>query len=508
MLRLELTGITKQYPAVRANDGVSLRVAPGQIHAVLGENGAGKSTLMKIIYGATQADAGEIRWNGQPVKVASPAAARALGISMVYQHFSLFDTLTAAENVWLGLGKAETLASVTERIRQVAAGYGLEVDPLRPVHTLSVGERQRVEIVRALLTKPSLLILDEPTSVLTPQAVDKLFVTLRQLSSEGCSILYISHKLDEIRNLCHHCTVLRGGKVTGEVDPTQETNASLSRLMIGAEPPALKHREAHPGAVALEVKGLDLAAADPFGMALAGVSLQVRAGEILGIAGVSGNGQQELMAALSGEDRRAPPGSVSLFGHDIARASPRQRRLLGLHFVPEERLGRGAVPSLSLAQNTLLTRTQTVGPGGWLKLRETRALAASLIDRFNVKAGGPDAVARSLSGGNLQKFLMGREIDAKPKVLVVAQPTWGVDVGAAAQIRAELLRLRDEGCALLVVSEELDELFEISDRLAVIARGRVSPSIATPEATVERIGEWMSGLWPGGRNEEIVHAAA
>jgi ABC-type uncharacterized transport system ATPase subunit len=538
MLRLELTGITKQYPAVRANDGVGLRVAPGQIHAVLGENGAGKSTLMKIIYGATQADAGEIRWNGQPVKVASPAVARALGISMVYQHFSLFDTLTAAENVWLGLEKTETLAAVTERIRQVAAGYGLEVDPLRPVHTLSVGERQRVEIVRALLTRPSLLILDEPTSVLTPQAVDKLFVTLRQLSSEGCSILYISHKLDEIRHLCHHCTVLRGGKVTGEVDPTQETNASLSRLMIGAEPPSLRdrraapevpdplggragqgpgpgggmqHREARAGAVVLEVKGLDLSAADPFGMALEKVSLQVRAGEVVGIAGVSGNGQQELMAALSGEDRRAPAGSVSLFGHDIAAASPRQRRLLGLHFVPEERLGRGAVPSLSLAQNTLLTRTETVGRGGWLKLRETRALATSLIERFKVKAGGPDAAARSLSGGNLQKFLVGREIDARPKALVVAQPTWGVDVGAAAQIRAELLRLRDEGCALLVVSEELDELFEISDRLVVIARGRVSPPIATTEATVERIGEWMSGLWPGSRkekNEETLNAAA
>ncbi|MGM9490933.1 ABC transporter ATP-binding protein [Ideonella sp. YS5] len=511
MLRLELTGITKQYPAVRANDGVNLRVAPGQIHAVLGENGAGKSTLMKIIYGATQADAGEIRWNGQPVKVASPAAARALGISMVYQHFSLFDTLTAAENVWLGLDKSETLATVTGRIRQVAAGYGLEVDPLRPVHTLSVGERQRVEIVRALLTKPSLLILDEPTSVLTPQAVDKLFVTLRKLSSEGCSILYISHKLDEIRHLCHHCTVLRGGKVTGEVDPTQETNASLSRLMIGAEPPALKHREARAGAVALEVKQLKLPAADPFGMTLAEVSLQVRAGEIVGMAGVSGNGQQELMAALSGEDRRAPAGSVTLFGHDIAAASPRQRRLLGLHFVPEERLGRGAVPSLSLAQNTLLTRTQTVSRLGWLKLRETHALATSLIGRFNVKAGGPDAVARSLSGGNLQKFLVGREIDARPKVLVVAQPTWGVDVGAAAQIRAELLRLRDEGCALLVVSEELEELFEISDRLVVIARGRVSPTVATAEATVERIGEWMSGLWPGGKdekNEVTAHAAA
>lgn len=514
MLRLELQGITKQYPAVRANDGVALRVAPGQIHAVLGENGAGKSTLMKIIYGATQPDAGQILWNGQPVKVASPAAARALGISMVYQHFSLFDTLTAAENVWLGLGKEHTLAQVTERIRQVAAGYGLEVDPLRPVHTLSVGERQRVEIVRALLTKPSLLILDEPTSVLTPQAVEKLFVTLRQLSSEGCSILYISHKLDEIRDLCHHCTVLRGGKVTGEVDPAQETNASLSRLMIGADTPALAHRPVQAGAVVLEAKGLSLPQQDPFGVSLEQVSLQVRAGEIVGIAGVSGNGQQELMAALSGEDRRAPRGSITLFGHDIAAASPRQRRLLGLHFVPEERLGRGAVPSLSLAQNTLLTRTQAVGRSGWLDLAATRALAADLIARFNVKAGGPDAAARSLSGGNLQKFLVGREIDAKPKVLIVAQPTWGVDVGAAAQIRGELLRLRDEGCALLVVSEELDELFEISDRLLVIARGRLSPTIATAEASVERIGEWMSGLWPSSNGPsatpatEVSHAAA
>jgi general nucleoside transport system ATP-binding protein len=507
--RLELRGITKQYPAVRANDGVSLRVAPGQIHAVLGENGAGKSTLMKVIYGATQPDAGEVLWNGEPVQVASPAAARALGISMVYQHFSLFDTLTAAENVWLGLGRGQTLAEVTERIRQVAAGYGLEVDPLRPVHTLSVGERQRVEIVRALLTKPSLLILDEPTSVLTPQAVDKLFVTLRQLAAEGCSILYISHKLDEIRHLCHHCTVLRGGKVAGEVDPTQETNASLSRLMIGAEPPTLKPKPSRAGEVVFEVKRLSLPQQEPFGVALDAVSLQVRAGEVVGIAGVSGNGQQALMAALSGEDRRAPAGTVRLFGHDIAAASPRQRRALGLHFVPEERLGRGAVPALSLAQNTLLTRTQTVGRGGWLNLAGTRALAAGLIARFQVKAGGPQAAARSLSGGNLQKFLVGREIDARPKVLIVAQPTWGVDVGAAAQIRGELLRLRDEGCALLVVSEELDELFEISDRLLVIARGRVSPPIATAEASVERIGEWMSGLWPDAvDSKEASHAAA
>ena len=503
-MRLELTGISKQYPAVKANDRVSLKVAPGQIHAVLGENGAGKSTLMKIIYGAVRPDEGEMRWNGERVEVGSPAEARALGISMVYQHFSLFDTLTAAENVWLGLDKSLSLAEVTARIRKVAGVYGLEVDPLRPVHTLSVGERQRVEIVRALMTAPKLLILDEPTSVLTPQAVQTLFVTLRTLAAEGCSILYISHKLDEIRSLCHHCTVLRGGKVTGEVDPTKESNASLSRLMIGAEPPQLQHREARAGAVVLAVKELSLAKEDPFGTSLEAISFEVRAGEVVGIAGVSGNGQQELMRALSGEDVRAPRGSIRLFGADIARDAPRRRRRAGLHFVPEERLGRGAVPTLSLAQNTLLTRTGAVGRGGWLRTGEVDKLADALIRRFHVRAGGPGSAARSLSGGNLQKFIVGREIDADPKLLIVSQPTWGVDVGAAAQIRGELLALRDNGCAVLVVSEELDELFEICDRLLVIAQGRVSPSLPRAKATVEMIGEWMSGLWP----QEVALAAA
>ena len=495
MDRLELAGISKQYPAVKANDGVSLRVKPGEIHAVLGENGAGKSTLMKIIYGAVKPDAGEMRWNGQPVQVASPAAARQLGISMVYQHFSLFDTLTAAENVWLGLDKADSLAVVTQRITEVAHTYGLDVDPQRPVHSLSVGERQRVEIIRALLTNPQLLILDEPTSVLTPQAVEKLFVTLRQLAAQGCSILYISHKLDEIRALCHHCTVLRGGKVTGEVDPTQETNASLSRLMIGSEPPPLTHEARAPGDVVLQVRELSCPKLDPFGVDLRDIGFEVRAGEIVGVAGVSGNGQQELMAVLSGEDRRAPAGSIRLFGLDIADHSPRHRRHEGLHFVPEERLGRGAVPTLSLAQNTLLTRTETVARSGWIDTGRVRVLAQHLIERFQVKAGGPGAAARSLSGGNLQKFIVGREIDAHPKLLIVSQPTWGVDVGAAALIRGELLKLRDAGCALLVVSEELDELFEISDRLLVIAQGRVSPSVPVAEATIERIGAWMSGLF-------------
>jgi len=503
MLRLELKGISKQYPAVRANDQVGLRVAPGEIHAVLGENGAGKSTLMKVIYGAVQPDEGEIRFNGSAVTIASPAQARRLGISMVYQHFSLFDSLTAAENVWLGLDKSMTLAQVTQRIGEVAHAYGLDVQPGRPVHTLSVGERQRVEIVRALLTDPQLLILDEPTSVLTPQAVDKLFGTLRLLAAKGCSILYISHKLDEIRALCHRCTVLRGGKVTGEVEPARETNASLSRLMIGAEPPKLQARRATQGAPVLQVQGLNLLRQDPFGTDLHDIALNVRAGEVLGVAGVSGNGQQELMAALSGEDPRAAAGSIRLHGQDIARAGPRQRRALGLHFVPEERLGRGAVPTLSLAQNTLLTRTEAVSPTwwtmGWVATGRVQRLAETLIARFHVRAGGAGASARSLSGGNLQKYIVGREIDASPKLLIVSQPTWGVDVGAATQIRGELLGLRDAGCALLVVSEELDELFEISDRLVVIAKGRLSPSIATAQASIDQIGQWMSGLWDPAR---------
>ena len=511
MLRLELIGISKQYPAVKANDNVSLRVKPGEIHAVLGENGAGKSTMMKMIYGAVRPDEGEIRWNGQPVQIASPAQARTLGVSMVYQHFSLFDTLTAAENVWLGLDKSLSLAEVTARITKVATEYGLDVEPLRPVHTLSVGERQRVEIVRALLTEPKLLILDEPTSVLTPQAVERLFVTLRKLASEGCSILYISHKLDEIRALCHNCTVLRGGKVTGEVDPSKETNASLSRLMIGAEPPQLQHHQAKLGATVLEVKGLSLPKQDQFGMSLKDIGFEVRAGEIVGIAGVSGNGQQELMAALSGEDVRAAPDAIRLFGKPIGNHSPRRRRKEGLHFVPEERLGRGAVPTLSLAQNTLLTRTETVSASGWINVSAVHLMAANLISRFNVRAGGAGAAARSLSGGNLQKFIVGREIAANPKLLIVSQPTWGVDVGAAAQIRGELLKLRDAGCALLVVSEELDELFEICDRMVVIAQGKVSPSVPTAQATIEMIGEWMSGLWQsppagGAERKEVAHA--
>lgn len=501
--RLELSQISKRYPAVLANDGISLRVMPGEIHAVLGENGAGKSTLMKIIYGAVRPDSGTMSFNGQPVFVRNPQAARAMGISMVFQHFSLFDTLTVAENIWLGLDKRQSLAEVAQGIKAKASEYGLDLEPMRPVHTLSVGERQRVEIVRALLTEPKLLILDEPTSVLTPQAVEKLFTTLRKLAATGCSILYISHKLDEIRTLCSACTVLRSGKKTGFVDPRQESNVSLSRLMIGAEPPKLQHRETTLGDIALSVEALSLAKRDPFAVELLEVNMQLRQGEILGIAGVSGNGQKELLACLSGEEGREPPGAVKLFNRPIGGKNAAERRRAGLRFIPEERLGRGAVPTMSLTENTLLTRAEGLSTqpwaralfGGLVQWAVVKRQAANLIERFFVKAGGPQADAKSLSGGNLQKFIVGREIDARPKVLIVSQPTWGVDVGAAAQIRAELLALRDEGCAVLVVSEELDELFEICDRMHVISKGRLSPSIASREANVDLIGQWMSGLW-------------
>src|SRR5205823_332445 len=353
--RIELRGITKIYPAVVANKDVSLTALPGEIHAVLGENGAGKSTLMKIIYGVVKPDAGEVRWEGKPVTVANPAHARELGIGMVFQHFSLFETLTVAENVALALSGKPALAPLAKRISEVSERYGLPVDPRRRVHSLSVGERQRVEIIRCLLVDPKLLIMDEPTSVLTPQAVRKLFDTLRQLAAEGRTILYISHKLDEIQALCTNATVLRGGVVTGHCDPRKETAKSMARMMIGRDLPHPQHGAATPGVARLDLAGLSRKSPDPFGIDLVDVNLAVHAGEIVGIAGVSGNGQQELLAALSGETRIAKRRQIVLCGAEAGRLGAARRRKLGLCFVPEERLGRGAVPDMSLAENAPLT---------------------------------------------------------------------------------------------------------------------------------------------------------
>jgi general nucleoside transport system ATP-binding protein len=522
--RLQLTNITKKYPAVIANSEVSLAVNAGEIHAVLGENGAGKSTLMKIIFGAVRPDAGGIAWEGKEVAIPNPQAARALGISMVFQHFSLFETLTVHENIALGLSPKE-IADITSgstgrdglqhRIIEIGNTYGLEVNPSQTIHTLSVGERQRVEIIRALLSTPKLLILDEPTSVLTPQSVEKLFITLRQLASEGCSILYISHKLDEIRALCHKATVMRGGKVTGTCDPREQTAEDLSKMMIGSAPTRLNaHRPQNSTApLRLRVTELNLPKPHTFGTALKNISFDIRAGEIVGLAGISGNGQQELMAVLSGENTITDKNAIVICDQPAGGLNALSRRELGISFIPEERLGRGAVPLMTLAQNILLSHQHApqVRRKSLLGLvidpQATKALAQKIITLFKVKASGSDALAKSLSGGNLQKFIVGRELMRDPKLLLVSQPTWGVDVGAAAQIRSELLALRDKGCAIFLVSEEIDELFEIADRLMVLSQGEMSPSVTTEKATVEQLGLWMSGLWPrGGDATKVDHA--
>jgi general nucleoside transport system ATP-binding protein len=508
--RLRLVGISKVYPTVVANDGIDLSIVPGEIHAVLGENGAGKSTLMKIIYGVTHQTQGEIFWEGKPVKVENPAYARALGIGMVFQHFSLFETLTVVENVALAVPGNPDLADLAKRIEAVSLRYGLPVDPRRHVHALSVGERQRVEITRCLLQNPKLLIMDEPTSVLTPQAVRVLFETLRRLSAEGCSILYISHKLDEIQELCHSATVLRGGKVTGHCIPSRETPKSMARMMIGRDLPICEHSApAEGGEVRLRLAGLSHASDDPFGIDLQDIHLEVRSGEIVGIAGVSGNGQQELLYAISGETPIAEKFPIQILGKEAGRMGPDQRRALGMCFVPEERLGRGAVPSMPLTENAILTGAKTLGfvRHGFVSRRRAAVFSTGCIEKYDVKCGGPDSAAKSLSGGNLQKFIVGREILQAPKLLVLAQPTWGVDVGASAFIRQSIIDLRNQGCAVLVISEELDELFEVCDRIAVIAKGRLSPSRPAAETTVEDIGVWMSGMWPGAVSADTGEAA-
>ncbi|WP_081764900.1 ABC transporter ATP-binding protein [Robbsia andropogonis] len=511
--RLALRGISKRYPLVRANDGVDLTVQPGEIHAVVGENGAGKSTLMKIVYGAVQPDSGGLFWDGEPVTIGSPAAARRLGIGMVFQHFALFETLTVAQNIALALEAPFDLPSLSRRIARVSQDYGLDIAPQRHIHALTVGERQRVEIVRCLLQSPRLLIMDEPTSVLAPQAVEKLFSVLRRLAAEGCSILYISHKLDEVRTLCHRATVMRGGKVTGVVYPAEHGVESLASLMVGRDIPAYRRAGAHERLldktdntvtrpVALRVRHLNVTNPDPFGAHLQDVTLSLHAGEILGIAGISGNGQAELLAALSGEkalDRNAAIDTIQLCGKPISRAGVKTRRAQGLAYVPEERLGRGAVPAMSLTENAALTDSADRSPRmlgarwfGRFRRSVARACAARWIDEFDVRCGGPNALAQSLSGGNLQKFIVGRELTRTPRVLLVAQPTWGVDIGAATLIRQRLLDMAAQGTAILLVSEELSELFALSDRIAVIAAGRLTESYETAATSPEEIGQWMT----------------
>ena len=492
---LELEGLTKTFPGVLANDSISFCIGHGEIHALLGENGAGKSTLVKMIYGILKPDDGEMRLNGKHYAPSNPADARAHGIGMVFQHFSLFEALTVRENIELGIAPELAKGDLRSRIIEVSEHYGFKLDVDRPIGDLSVGQRQRVEIVRCLLQNPRLIVMDEPTSVLTPQEVESLFATLRKLVSEGCSILYISHKLEEIRTLCQSATILRGGKVVATCRPAEETAKSLAELMIGDMViPAERGRSA-VGAVRFKLHDLSLSSAQQFGVDLRNISFEVRSGEILGIAGVAGNGQEELMEVLIGERLSLRPDTIILDGHPIGRHGPDQRRALGICSAPEERYGHAAVPALSLVENAALSGRvrKDLMRSGFLDLARSEQFARDIVKNFDVKTAGVDLAAKSLSGGNLQKFIMGREIMQSPSVLIASQPTWGVDAGAAAIIHKALIELAKKGAAILIISQDLDELLTISDRISVIAEGRLSPSEDIANVTVESIGINMGG---------------
>jgi general nucleoside transport system ATP-binding protein len=488
---LEAQHIVKVFGTLRANDDVSISIKAGEIHALLGENGAGKSTLVKMLYGALQPTSGEFLWNGTPLNISSPAEARKLGIGMVFQHFSLFEALTSAENIALALPGNFDLEALSQRVRSVSRDYGLPLEPSTTVADLSVGERQRVEIVRCLLQNPKLLILDEPTSVLTPQEADQLFVTLRRLASEGVAILYISHRLEEVRKLCSKATILRNGKVVAVCKPAHETPASLARIMVGSSVANVEVAKNNKvGATRLSVHGLNTSGDGAFATVLKNINLEVRGGEVVAIAGVAGNGQSELFDALSGEALSSSD-SIRIDGFSCGLESIAKRRSRGAAYVPEERLGHGAVPIFSLADNTVLTRHAEAAL--MIDKNEYLALSKKIINLFDVRMSKPNPEARSLSGGNLQKFVVGRELERSPAVLVINQPTWGVDAGAAAAIRQAIMDLAHAGSAVLVISQDLDEIHQIADRIAVISRGQLSEALPPAEMSQENIGLLMAG---------------
>ncbi len=499
---LRLSGLTKAYPGVVANKDVTFDIGRGEVHALLGENGAGKSTLVKTIYGLVKPDTGTMTLEGQAFAPPEPRIARAAGIAMVFQHFSLFDAMNVAENIALGMENPPPQAEIAARVRKVSDQYGLPLDPDRIVGELSAGERQRVEIIRCLLQDPKLLIMDEPTSVLTPQEVDILFETLRQLSAEGTAILYISHKLEEIRALCENATVLRLGEVVGTCDPRQTSARDMAELMVGTKLHVPEKAPRPAGETVLALQNLSAPAPHRFGTPLRDINLDVQKGEVLGIGGVAGNGQDELVAALSGE-MRTDRQMIRYHDRDIGHLPPNARRAAGLLAAPEERMGHAAAPDMSLTENAILTATtrQGLARNGFLQWGKARSFAESVIKQFDVRTPGPQNAARSLSGGNLQKFVIGREIMQDPEVLVVNQPTWGVDASAAAAIRQALLDLAAKGSAVIVISQDLDELMEISDRFAALNEGRLSAPRPAQGLTIEEIGLMLGGA----HDMEVAH---
>jgi general nucleoside transport system ATP-binding protein len=501
-LLLQLTGITKQFPGTLANDHVDFDLAKGEVHALLGENGAGKSTLMNILYGLYHADEGEIRVKGKPLRIDSPSKAIEAGIGMVHQHFMLIPVMTVAENIVLAVephsGPFLDLGTAEDRVRELSQRYGLTVDPTARVERISVGQQQRAEILKALYRGAEILILDEPTAVLTPQEASELFAIIRSLTEQGKSIIFISHKLNEVLEIADRITVLRQGKQVDTVPCAGATQESLARMMVGREVVLRVEKEpAQPGEPLLEVD--DLVVMDERGIAACrGASFDVRAGEIVGIAGVDGNGQTELIEALTGL-RHPVSGRIVVGGEDLTKATPREVLDAGVGHIPEDRQVRGLVLDFTLAENLALHdyRTPPESRFGWLFPRRLVERARRLLSEFDVRGGGPETAAASLSGGNQQKVVIAREVSRNPRVLVAAQPTRGLDVGAIEFVHRRLVAERDEGRATLLISFELEEILSLADRIFVLFEGRCV-SEYPPTVSEEELGFAMTG---GRRNE-------
>ncbi len=498
---LEMRGITKRFPGVIANQDVDFDVRAGEVHTLLGENGAGKSTLMKILFGLYQPEEGEVLLRGEPIDITSPSEAIDARVGMVHQHFMLVPTMTVAENVALGIksdrGPLTDLDAVSERIREISEAHGLAVDPDVEVWRLSVGERQRIEIVKALFRDAELLVLDEPTAVLTPQEVDDLFVILRRMTEEGRGIIFISHKLHEVMALSDRITVLRNGRVTGHTVPAETSRENLAEMMVGRAVKLSPHRpDVTPGAPRLKIRGLSVVG-DRGTRAVDQVDLDVFGGEILGIAGVSGNGQRELAEVVAGLRKPEPGTSIELDGQAIDSASTRERRDLGLSYVPEERMRDGAIGDFTVSENIILVDhgSEKFSASGLLNFGAIKDHCNKLVEQFAVKTPSIETPTSSLSGGNIQKVIMARELSAGPAVLIASQPTRGVDIGSAEYIHERLVEQRDRGTATLLISEDLDEVLGLSDRIAVMFEGRVVAIVDHDDATREGIGLLMAGVF-------------
>ncbi len=496
---LEMKGIVKRFPGVLASDHVDFDVRAGEVHALLGENGAGKSTLMKVLYGMYEADEGEILLNGQPVSIHSPVDAIDLGIGMIHQHFMLVESLTVAENVALGLPSSREpltdLDRVSKRILELAKIYGLEVDPEAYIWQLAVGQRQRVEILKALYRGAALLILDEPTAVLTPQEVDEFFVTIRQMTQDGHAIVFISHKLHEVIAISQRVTVLRDGKQVDSCETAGVTKEDLARMMVGREVIMKPERDdVERGPVRLELKDL-CAKSDRETPAVCGVNLQIHSGEIMGLAGVSGNGQRELAEIITGL-RPVTEGQILLEGKDVTGQLPGELTEQMIAYIPEERMKDGMIQNFTVAENTVLRdhHKEPFSRSGFLLLRIIAEFADKLISSFQVKTPSRETPAKSLSGGNIQKVVLARELSREPRVLIAAQPTRGVDIGATEYVHARLLEQREKGTAILLISEDLDEVMALSDRIAVIYEGHIMGVVDAAVATPEQLGLMMAGV--------------